>query len=139
MGFWDAKLARQGNNNAPSTTVPQRRLMDEADLFIGRMNDILTQLQANTAVTQAKQQYHANKHRDTAPNYKVGSLVWLDARNIRTQRPAKKLDDKQLGPFKVLALIGRRSYKLDLPPSMHIHPVFHTCLLTKAANDPLPG
>jgi hypothetical protein len=65
--------------------------------------------------------------------------VWLDASNIRTERPAKKLDYKQLGPFKVLAPIGRRSYRLELPKSMRIHDVFHTSLLRPAADDPLPG
>ena len=113
--------------------------MDEADVFVKHMDEVLTQLQANTALAQAKQQYHADQHRAPAPVHAVGSLVWLDARNIRTQRPAKKLDSKQLGPFKVVAAVGRRSYKLELPPSMRIHPVFHTDLLTKAATDPLPG
>jgi hypothetical protein len=64
--------------------------------------------------------------------------VWLDASNIRTERPTKKLDYKQLGPFKVLALIGRRSYRLELPKSIRIHDVFHISLLRLAADDPLP-
>ena len=31
------------------------------------------------------------------------------------------------------------SYQLELPPSMKIHDVFHTSLLRKVADDPLPG
>jgi hypothetical protein len=136
MGFWDAELARKGNEGLPT---PQKRLMDEADTFAKQMNEVLTQLHDNVAIAQAKQQYHADQHRAPAPDYPIGSTVWLDARNIRTQRPAKKLDSKHLGPFKVVAAIGRRSYQLELPASMRIHPVFHTSLLTRAADNPLLG
>jgi hypothetical protein len=33
--------------------------------------------------------------------FRVGDLVLLDRRNIKTMRPAKKLDDKYLGPFRI--------------------------------------
>jgi hypothetical protein len=107
MGFWDAELARKGNEGLPT---PQKRLMDEADTFAKQMNEVLTQLQDNVAIAQAKQQYHADQHRAPAPDHPIGSTVWLDARSIRTQRPAKKLDSKHLGPFKVVAAI---IYHLD--------------------------
>jgi hypothetical protein len=113
--------------------------MDEATVFSKHMDDVLTQLQATSILNQAKQQHQADQHRDVTIDYKPGALVWLDASNIRTERPAKKLDHKQLGPFKVLTPIGRRSYRLELPRSMRIHDVFHTSLLRPAADDPLPG
>lgn len=47
----------------------------------------------------------ANKHRKEMI-YKVGDMVFLDSRNITTSRLSKKLDDKMLGPFKILAEIG---------------------------------
>jgi hypothetical protein len=62
--------------------------------------------------------------------------VFLSSRNINTTRPSKKLDDKMLGPFKVLEAVGT-SYRLQLLSTMRIHDVFS--LLRKAANDPLPG
>src|SRR5882757_8402211 len=43
-------------------------------------------------------------------DYKEGQMVWLDGRNIKTLRPSKKLDQKKLGPFKIVEMIGRRSY-----------------------------
>jgi hypothetical protein len=65
--------------------------------------------------------------------------VWLNARNIKTLRPQKKLDWKNLGPFKINKVISPYAYRLDLPASMKNHPVFHVSLLRPAANNPQPG
>ena len=43
--------------------------------------------------------------------YRAGDLVFLLSRNIKTVRPSKKLDNKILGPFKV---IGRKGYSYEL-------------------------
>jgi hypothetical protein len=62
---------------------------------------------------QMKQAY--DSHRSEAWEYAVGDRVWLDAKNIPTRRPSKKLDDKRLGPFKVLSKVGSSSYRIKLP------------------------
>jgi len=49
--------------------------------------------------SQALQEEGANRGRIPAPNIQVGSKVWLNARNIRTIRPTRKLDWKRFGPF----------------------------------------
>lgn len=71
--------------------------------------------------------------------YKVGDKVWLSSRNIKSQRPTGKLDYRKLGPFKIIEIIGTRSYKLDLPATMKIHPVFHTNLLEPYKEDVIEG
>ncbi len=78
-----------------------------------------------------------NKHRKEV-SYEPGSMVFLDGRNIETVRPSKKLDDKMLGPFKVIERVGS-AYRLELPATMRVHDVFHPKLLRLAATDPLPG
>ena len=70
--------------------------------------------------------------------YKVRDNVWLSTKNIKTERPSKKLDHKMVGPFRIKALVGL-SCQLDLPTSMKIHDVFHPSLLQKASDNPLPG
>jgi hypothetical protein len=51
----------------------------------------------------------------------------------------RKLSPKRLGPFKVLEKIGIMNYRLELPRSMKIHPVFHVSLLTRHMEDQIPG
>ena len=53
----------------------------------------------------------------------------LNAKNIRTKRPTKKLSPRLYGPFKVLEKRGNRALKLDISPRWKIHPVFHVSLL----------
>ena len=61
----------------------------------------------------------------------IGDLVILNAKNIRTKRPTKKLTPRLYGPFKVLEKQGNRAYTLDIPPYWKIHLVFHVSLLER--------
>ena len=55
-----------------------------------------------------------------------GKSTWLEATNITTDRPSKKLDEKRWGPFKVISKISALSYKLDLPHNWkQVHNVFN--------------
>jgi hypothetical protein len=65
--------------------------------------------------------------------------VFLDARNLRTHRPSRKLDFKNQGPFPIVERISPYAYRLDLPNTMQVHPVFHTSLLSPAGTNPHPG
>jgi len=72
------------------------------------------------------------------PNIEVGDLLMLNAKNIRTKRPLKKLSPKLYGPFKVLEKKGSRAYKLDISARWKIHPEFHVSRLEpyRASNQP---
>jgi hypothetical protein len=76
-------------------------------------------------------------HRSEAPEYSIGDLVWLDARDISTDRPTKKLSDKWLGPYKVDKVLSRSAIRLKLPRTMRVHPVFHVSKLRPFKPDPI--
>ena len=82
---------------------------------------------------QVSQKCYADAQRHDV-NYNVGNLVLLATKNLRLQGP-RKLQDRFVGPFRVLQKIGATAYKLDLSGGRHrqalcnIHEVFHVSLL----------
>jgi hypothetical protein len=80
-----------------------------------------------------------DQNRGEAVSYQVGDKVWLDGKDIKSDRPSKKLDDKRYGPFKIIKIIGPNAYKLQLPPSMKVHPVFNTVKLRPYVQDTISG
>jgi len=89
--------------------------------------------------SQAVQKEGANRGWTPAPNIQVGCQVWLDARNIRTTRPTRKLACKCLGPFRVHKQVSPYDYELELPASIRIRRVQPVSLLDIVVEDPLVG
>ena len=72
--------------------------------------------------------------------YKPGDQVLLEGKNIASDRPKKKLDDKSYGPFEVEKKVGNSAYKLKLPATWRgVHPVFNEVLLTPFKPPALPS
>jgi hypothetical protein len=63
------------------------------------------------------------------PTLKKRDEIYLIQRNIQIKQPSTKLDHKKLGLFKIKKIVGPVNYKLVLPKTMNIHPVFHISLL----------
>jgi hypothetical protein len=94
---------------------------------------------ARASMKQAQERYskQANKRRRPV-DFEVGDKVWVSAKTWKTSRPSKKLDYQQAGPYKIVAKEGH-SFRLELPPNIKVHPVFHASKLRKDPDDPLPG
>jgi len=88
---------------------------------------------------QLRQKGYYDQHRKSHPNLQSGDMLWLFPRNIKTTRPSKKLDYKNIGPFKILAKIGTRAYKPPLPPSMAIHNTLHISLIELYQDNRFPS
>lgn len=125
----------------PSNSSPHIKLENEAGTaWATEMENILDTLRSNLLMARLQQEEAANANRDPAPAYRKDDLVFLDARNIVTDRPMKKLDHKYLGPYKIKEVQGSHNYRLDLPHEMRsIHNSFHTSLLRPCPIDPYPG
>jgi hypothetical protein len=97
--------------------------------FATRMWKIRTA--AEKAMMKAKEVIKKAYDRRRVPSqtYKTGDQVWLEAKNVKTLRPTEKLASKRLGPFTILKKVGHAAYKLQLPATWRIHPVFHESLL----------
>ena len=60
-----------------------------------------------------KRQY--DKRTCQSQGLKTGEQVWLEARNIQTNQPSKKLDQKRYRLFTIKEKIRQRAYRLELP------------------------
>jgi len=121
------KIPRVSKNNIP--------LVDRIKAF----QDLYSKMKDNIKTALERHARHFDTKVLPQPDFQTGDEVWLDARNIRTNRPTQKLDYKRLGPFPILEKVGTRSFRLQLPKTMKIHPVFHVDLLEKFRPDPIPG
>jgi hypothetical protein len=72
-----------------------------------------------------------SKERLVPVQFEEGEQVWLEGRNLKTHHPTMKLTPCHYSPFKVAAKLSPITYRLTLPSSMKIHPVFHVDLLTQ--------
>jgi hypothetical protein len=111
----------------------------DAALFAEQMRKIHDFCRTEILAAQARWEEQTNKKRTPARRYRPGEKVWLNARNIQTLRPQKKLDWKNLGPFVVKQMVGSHACELQLPATMKVHPVFNVHLLRPATEDFLPG
>ena len=100
-----------------------------------KITELREQLQKNILEAQERQTKYAGSKDMT---FNIGDKVWLSTRNIKTSRASKKLDYKWIGPYTVTKVINKNTYKLNLPPTLRIHNVFHVSLLD-AYKSPVTG
>lgn len=96
------------------------------------MNELLKQ---HLLRAQHRMKSQADKNRSER-SFSVGELVYLKlqpyVQSSVLSRSSNKLSFKFFGPYEILEKIGAVAYKLKLPPSDTIHPVFHVSQLKQA-------
>jgi hypothetical protein len=73
--------------------------------------------EAKATLIQAKDKfklYYDHQH-VPVPEIKVGNRVWVDMSDVKTMCLSPKFSHKQLGPFKVVKVVGKGVCKLKLP------------------------
>jgi hypothetical protein len=85
--------------------------------------------------TRARQAEFADPSPTSTLVYKAGDQVCLLRGNIQTTRPSSKLPFRGVSLFIVEKRISSHIYKLVLPPTMRIQPVFDVSLLEPTATD----
>lgn len=152
-------LAEFAYNNAPSATTgvspffankgyhPNLSVHPERELSSARareyaidLDELHQFLREEMAHAQERYQGPADARRKPAPDLKIGDQVFVKAKYFRSTRPSKKLSEKNLGPFEVIARPGTHSFTVRLPDSMRsVHPVFHVSQLEPAFPNTIPN
>jgi len=84
---------------------------------------------STTSLSRTATLEQANRHRRPL-SFSVGDQVKLSTEYITLlNQPSSKLRDRFLGPFPVTEVVSPVSYRLALPTSMRVHPVFHVSRL----------
>ncbi len=110
-----------------------------AQNLITRLLETHKNMRVRLVEVQERQKRNAHKSRKQNPNILVGDKVWLLRRNLKTRRLSDKLDYRCLGPFRVSKQVNEITYRLNLPSSMKIHPMFHVSLLEPYRESTIPG
>ena len=82
---------------------------------------------ATLALAKSKEdmERYYNQCHMPAPIFTPGDKVYLDASDIQTTHPSKKLANQWLGPYIVECQVGLHAYCLQLLKSIsQLHPVF---------------
>jgi len=145
-------LAEFAYNNTPSSTTdvspfftnkgyhPNLLVYPERDIasshahdFVIDLDELQGTLKEEIAKAQMQYQPSADSHRQQPPDFQVGQSVFVKSQNFRTTRPSKKLSEKYLGPYEIIAQPSLQLFTLHLPETMRaVHPVFHVSMLKPA-------
>jgi hypothetical protein len=89
----------------PNITVhPERKLASQcAHEFVVDLDELHMELHSQLSAAQKCYQGPMDRRWTPAPNFKVGEQAFIKAENIHTTRPSKKLSEKSLGPFDIIA------------------------------------
>ena len=99
--------------------IPERDLVSACACdFVVDLNELHQQLQSTISDAQKQYQVSTDKCRSPAPDFKIGDKVFVKAEHFRTTCPSKKLSEKYLGPYDIIAQAGTHSFPLRLPDSL---------------------
>jgi hypothetical protein len=97
--------------------------------FVGNIQAAVRNAREQLKQAQNRQKTYADSKR-RAQSFEPGDLVLLSTTNLRLKVPgSQKLLPRYIGPFAIEKKAGTAAYKLALPSSMRVHPVFHVSLM----------
>lgn len=107
----------------------------DGEILASRHRDMTDHLQTFMTQAQARYESIANRHREPAPDYKIGDQVWLDLRNIPLDFDSCKFGSRN-AIYRITNKVNSHAYTIDI---QGVHPTFHVSMLRPVPNDPLPS
>jgi hypothetical protein len=109
---------------------------------IEHQQQVLQILKDNLTMAHNRMKQQVDQHHSEI-SFKVGDWVFLRLQpykqmSLKQAKKDNKLSPKYYGPYKVLQNIGTMAYKLELPTSSQVHPIFHVSFLNKVIGDKIP-
>lgn len=100
----------------------------DLNVWLSERREMETLIRQHLLRAQACMKHQADKNRSER-SFNIGDLVYVKLQpyihSSVAKRACHKLSFKYFGPFPVLARFGQVAYKLLLPETSQIHPVFH--------------
>jgi hypothetical protein len=107
-----------------------RTSLGKAHGYVIDLDELHAELHNQMAAAHKCYQGPVDCQQEPTPDFHVGQQVYVHTENISTTRPSKKLSEKYLGPFKIIACPGTHLFTLWFPKHLRaIHLVFHVSQL----------
>jgi transposase InsO family protein len=119
-----------GRHPVTPTTLTNGSTNNDASADLATNIEMMLNVAKNNLESASADQARYANLRRRPMSFDLHQHVLLSTKNLRLKDDrARKLTDKFIGPYQITERIGSHAYRLDIPNSLHIHPVFHVSLL----------
>ncbi|KAI3672598.1 hypothetical protein L6452_38693 [Arctium lappa] len=114
-----------------------QRVLGSTDIVL-KTTEMIQMVRDRLATAQSRQKSYADKRRSDL-EFQIGDYVLLKVspwKGVIRFRKRGKLGPRYIGPYKVIARVGKVAYRLELPDELSlIHNTFHVSQLRKCVTD----
>lgn len=119
--------------------IPSANMETKAPALMDRLRELVKRRAEALAAHELARQLMADRIKKRFIPFKKGEDVWLEAKNLNLGNPFRKLKPKREGPFKILEVLSPWTYRIKLPSTWKMHPVFHASLLSHYRENDIHG